>query len=147
MSSLTMNWGKIKELKERQRASVKKNKKKGNKPSYKTDTELTKIVKEVQKKATPYEKVIIGYLEVLGIKYIFQRLFKNKGVPMIVDFFLPEKNIILEIDGSQHQLNEKQVLKDSIRDGYFESLGYRNIRIENKELFKMNIFEFKKLLN
>ena len=49
----------------------------------------------------------------------------------IVDFFCPQKALIVEIDGDTHDS-----IKDAIRDEMNEYLGYKTIRFTNAEVGK-----------
>ena len=49
----------------------------------------------------------------------------------IVDFYIPYKKIIIELDGIQHNTREA-LEKDSIRDAYLASLGVRVLRYPNE---------------
>ena len=49
----------------------------------------------------------------------------------IVDFICLEKNLIIELDGSQHQA---QVVYDQTRTDYLQTQGYRVIRFWNNEV-------------
>ena len=51
----------------------------------------------------------------------------------IADFVCKAKNLIIELDGSQH-LEESQTLHDIKRDKYFNSLGYKVVRIYNNDI-------------
>lgn len=53
----------------------------------------------------------------------------------IVDFYCPEANLIIEIDGGQHYTDEG-LKKDEIRDGYIREQGYRVLRFSDKEVFR-----------
>ncbi len=48
----------------------------------------------------------------------------------IVDFACLEKNLVIEVDGSQHAENED----DKIRTAYLEQSGFKVIRFWNKEI-------------
>ncbi len=50
----------------------------------------------------------------------------------IVDFYCPEKKIIIEIDGSQHL--EKNKESDLLRDEYLANIGFEVLRIGNDEI-------------
>ena len=52
----------------------------------------------------------------------------------IADFFCFSSRLIVELDGSQHQ-NPEHVTYDEKRTAYFNSLGYRVIRVSNEEIF------------
>ena len=45
-----------------------------------------------------------------------------------LDFAIPEKKIYVEIDGEQHQTDERQRVNDAIKDGVFSKANVRLIR-------------------
>lgn len=51
----------------------------------------------------------------------------------IVDFLCEEKNIIIELDGGQHNIPEN-ILLDEERTEFLKSKGYRIIRFWNNEV-------------
>jgi very-short-patch-repair endonuclease len=51
--------------------------------------------------------------------------------PYIVDFYCAEKHLVVELDGGQHAVNDKQ---DRERDYYLEREGYSVIRFWNNEI-------------
>ena len=53
--------------------------------------------------------------------------------PYIVDFYCPERLLVLEIDGESHADSE-QILKDQERDTYLNSLGLQVIRYLNSDV-------------
>ena len=55
--------------------------------------------------------------------------------PYIVDFYCPEQSLVIEIDGDSHA-DADQMLKDQLRDRYFQSLGLRVIRYFNDDMMK-----------
>lgn len=73
---------------------------------------------------------------ILRAKRFYNYKFKRQ-VPIgnyIVDFLCKEKNLIVEIDGGQH--NEKlNKIKDIKRTNYLESKGYKVIRFWNNEVW------------
>ncbi|MDH5428001.1 MAG: DNA-3-methyladenine glycosylase [Nitrospirota bacterium] len=52
----------------------------------------------------------------------------------IVDFFCPERNVAIEVDGDVHAGNRQQT-KDAERERYLRSLGIRIVRYTNDEVF------------
>ena len=63
----------------------------------------------------------------LGVKFRRQH-----GIgPYIVDFYCKEKNLIIELDGSQH-LESKEYDKE--RDLYLQTLGIKVLRFWNSEI-------------
>ncbi|MSR71484.1 MAG: endonuclease domain-containing protein [Candidatus Taylorbacteria bacterium] len=53
--------------------------------------------------------------------------------PYIVDFYCPQKKLIIEIDGSQHNDNS-QIKADNERTLFFKRFGYEVIRFWNAEV-------------
>ena len=81
---------------------------------------------------TDAESIIWYYVRAkrfLGLKFKRQVLIGE----YIVDFLCPEKMLIVEIDGGQH--NEiKNVEYDTKRTNYLESNGYKVVRYWNNEV-------------
>ena len=61
----------------------------------------------------------------------------------IVDFVCFEKNLIIELDGSQHN-EENNIQYDKIRDNFLNNLGFKVLRFYNNEIFTncFNILDF-----
>lgn len=62
---------------------------------------------------TEAEKRVKVYLNINNIKFVFQKIFfyKNKDnftKFFITDFYLPEYNIVVEIDGGYHTISEQK---------------------------------------
>ncbi len=71
--------------------------------------------------------------QLYGYRFLRQRPIAN----YIVDFFCPELNLIIEIDGFSHQ-NEEVYENDIIRQKKLETLGYYFLRFSDREI----IFDF-----
>jgi very-short-patch-repair endonuclease len=85
--------------------------------------------KELRKSSTPQELKLWFYLKRKNLGVKFRR---QHGIgPYIVDFYCKEKNLIIEIDGSQH-LDAKEYDKE--RDDYIETLGIKVLRFWNNEI-------------
>lgn len=52
----------------------------------------------------------------------------------IVDFFCPEKNLVIEVDGDVHA-NTRQINRDTQRENYLRSLNIHVIRYNNDDVF------------
>lgn len=63
----------------------------------------------------------------LGVK--FRRQHSIGGY--VVDFFCPEKKLVIEIDGEIHNQNKEY---DRVRQLFMEDLGYKTLRFWNKEI-------------
>ena len=55
--------------------------------------------------------------------------------PYIVDFYCPEQSLVIEVDGDSHA-DADQIVRDQLRDKYFQSLGLRVIRYFNNDIVK-----------
>lgn len=111
-----------------------------------TSEDSTKSYKEESKENTAeYYKHILEvnatYAERLlktfltgKIDFEFQKIIytDNKHF-FIADFYIPSKNLIIELDGEYHD-NAKQQNKDIWRTQLLHSLGYRVIRFKNKQI-------------
>ena len=53
--------------------------------------------------------------------------------PYIVDFYCPEKSLVIEVDGDTHA-EPSQIFKDERRDRYLQSLSLRVIRYTNDDI-------------
>ncbi len=88
----------------------------------------SRYLKELRKKATKSELKAKEWLEKNDIHFIFQKGFL-KPFHRIVDFYIPGKKIIIEIDGGYH-VNTKDF--DRKKDVTWAKKGYRTIRISNE---------------
>ncbi len=71
---------------------------------------------QLKKQTTPAEHAFCCHLASRGITYRFQQGFYSPYY-RIVDFYLPEQNLIIEIDGPCHDPE-----KDRKRDEWFTSV-------------------------
>lgn len=95
-------------------------------------------VKNLRKKATPYEKKFYTLIRKKHPSVIFQKAFVREGKTYIVDFYLPFKGIIIELDGSQHYKDDYRK-RDADRDSNLESWGFKVVRIKNTEINYVDI--------
>ena len=83
--------------------------------------------KTLRKNMTKEEKHLwYDFLKKLPVTVNRQKVIGN----YIVDFYCADKKIVIELDGSQHFENEKDIERDS----YLESLGIKVLRYWNKDL-------------
>lgn len=92
------------------------------------------------------EKIICSFLKKNGINYIAEHTFsdlKDKGF-LRYDFYLPEKNLLIEYDGAQHFLFpntlhksrdefESQQKRDKLKTEYAEKNNINLLRINYKD--------------
>ena len=119
-STLHTSEGSIKPYKEEPREESKEN-----------TAERYKHILEVN--ATYAERLLKTFLTG-KIDFEFQKIIytDNKHF-FIADFYIPSKNLIIEVDGEYHD-DTKQQDKDIWRTKLLNSLGYRVIRFKNKHI-------------
>ena len=100
-------------------------------PHIHSDISLKQKRKVLRNNATLQERVLWLYLKSSGLGYKFQR--QHSIGNYIVDFYCRDKNLIIEIDGIQHDDIDDR-LYDEERTMYFESLGYKVVRFWNNEI-------------
>lgn len=81
---------------------------------------------------TPAEKLF--WSKVANREFQNLKFRKQHGIAnYIVDFYCPEKKLIIEIDGDTHGI-DKVIEQDRARTDYLESLGYNMIRYNNGDI-------------
>ena len=93
--------------------------------------------KELRSKLTPAEVFLwkcIQKKKLEGRKFRRQHSIQN----YIVDFYCAEEKLIIELDGQVH-FNVVQEEYDLERTSELESLGFKLIRFENKQVFEETV--------
>ena len=91
---------------------------------------LTPFAKKLRKEMTKEER----HLWYDFLKQIPINIYRQKVIsPYIVDFYIANPKIVIELDGSQH-FEEKGLLSDQKRDEYLESLGIKVLRYSNLDI-------------
>jgi len=87
--------------------------------------------RELREKATPAEEILWNYLKTkpYGIKFRRQHPYSD----YILDFFAFSLKLVIEVDGSIHDLKEVKE-KDKIRQEFLEKNGLTVVRIMNEEI-------------
>ena len=89
-------------------------------------------VARLRKAATPAELLFRDFLASLGVPYRFQQGFYNPFY-RIVDFYLPEHRLVIEIDGPSHT----DPNHDRRMDEWFERVrGVRILRLTNDQVHR-----------
>lgn len=92
-----------------------------------------KYLPKLKLNITLSEEIFKKFLEENKVRFIFQKGFLNP-YHRIVDFYIPKKKIIIEIDGGYHTMTsttKKDKYKDLI---FFKDRGFTTIRITNEEV-------------
>lgn len=69
---------------------------------------------------------------------IRQAYFRIRGRSYFLDFFLKDRMLAIEIDGSSHK---ERKASDRRRDADFRSIGIRTIRIKNKDVMGGKLYD------
>jgi cyclase len=87
--------------------------------------------KKIRNSVTPTEMILWGRL-----KEYFQDIKFRRQYPIsfyIVDIYCHSKKLVIEIDGSTHDLEEMKI-KDKLRQRELEALGLKVIRFTTNEI-------------
>jgi len=84
------------------------------------------FIQQLKDNATQSEKAFKLYLEQVHPK--LPDCLQHPIEPYIVDFYFPDINLVLELDGSSH---DDKTEYDSKRDAYLEEKGYNIIHARN----------------
>jgi very-short-patch-repair endonuclease len=93
---------------------------------------LTNFAKNLRKNSTRVESFLWSRLRARRLQGIKFRRQQPIG-KIIVDFVSFEKQIVIELDGSQHKMN-KEI--DNERDRFFAENGYTVLRFWDSEIFE-----------
>ena len=94
------------------------------------NSKLTRNAQELRKGMTKEERHLwYDFLKTLPVTFNRQKVIGH----YIADFYCAEKKLIIELDGSQHYMNEGQQA-DVVRDAYFSSLGLTVLRYSNRQI-------------
>lgn len=84
-------------------------------------------------RATESELIMRKYLLAHKIKFRFQQQVTAVKKIYFMDFYLPDFNVALEVDGGSHN-DPKQKGLDNIRDYHLAWIGIKTVRITNDEV-------------
>ncbi len=89
------------------------------------------FAKKMRKNMTKEERHLwYDFLKTYPVKFLRQKTIGK----YIVVFYCAEAQLVIELDGSQHFLNE-YIEKDNERTAYLKEYGLTVIRIPNNEVF------------
>ena len=100
--------------------------------------------------ATPQEMILYRILTDLGINHTPQYVLPYSDTFMVLDCFIPEHNIDIELDGFYHIMSPTKCAEDCARDEYLlkahdiKTIRYLNSAVVSYDAFKKII---KELLN
>jgi very-short-patch-repair endonuclease len=96
---------------------------------------------------TPAEIHIKKLLNEIGVEYEFQKvIFVPKSEFFILDIYLPQLHLYIELDGSHHYTDEG-MLKDTKRFKKLMSVGFnKELRFSNNMALSFDVEDLKKIL-
>jgi very-short-patch-repair endonuclease len=112
-----------------------------------TQAERTSLLsfyrKSLKRRPTNGETGMGKLLNILNIKYIFQKQFGC----YIVDFYLTMFDIVVEVDGPQHYTDKKVIVYDLKRSEYLLKRGVKVIRFTNEKVINETTDTAKKIVD
>ena len=118
-------------------------------------TAIENIIKTDQNHTSKLEKIFSNILDLLGIKY--KTFFYAKDIKAFYDFYIPEYNTIIEVDGDfwhcnpvkfpepQYESQKKNLIRDKEKNEWAINNGYKIIRIWENDI-NNNIQQVKQIL-
>jgi very-short-patch-repair endonuclease len=82
---------------------------------------------------TSPEKNVRICLEMLNVKYLQEHIFNGWKYP--VDFYVPEFNIVIEVDGEYWHSKQSSKDRDKRKTNWLESKGYKVFRISDAPFY------------
>ena len=92
---------------------------------------LYQMARELRNNSTYAETILWGYLKTKPQGFKFRR--QHPYAVYILDFYCHGLKLVIEVDGSIHDVNEV-ILNDKIRQDHLESDGLTVLRFENKKI-------------
>jgi very-short-patch-repair endonuclease len=112
----------------------------------KSREELTKeFIDKAKANPTRSESKFKAKLDINKIQYEWQRPFLTEKEWYICDFYLPEYNLVVELDGGYH-LESEQKTKDRHKNAFYRRNGYYLLRITNEAADKISVEEMRDYL-
>ncbi len=90
------------------------------------------FAKELRATATDAERILWSLLRTRQLGGLRFRRQQPIG-PYIVDFFCPERRLVIEVDGDQHGY-DRNALADARRDEWLRGQGHHVLRFGNREV-------------
>lgn len=92
---------------------------------------LKDFARENRKNATLAERVLWENVrnKLLGVRCLRQHVIGD----YIVDFYIPDSKLVIEVDGGYHAEREQRE-DDAVREEFLNKMGYRVIRFSNEKV-------------
>jgi very-short-patch-repair endonuclease len=90
------------------------------------------LKRKLRLEMTPAEKKL--WLQLRAKQLSGFKFRRQHGIgPYIVDFYCPQKNLVIEVDGDIHAQKE-QIARDKEKESYLKELGLQIIRYQNDDV-------------
>lgn len=104
---------------------------------YKPSKRIKNLAKQYRnnliEKKTKWETTIIKMLDLMELRHKFQFIIYYPYSFYILDFYLPDHKLVIEVDGNQHY-TEDGLRKDKKRDSVLNKIGLKVLRLKNSEV-------------
>ena len=120
-----------------------------------SETAIQRVLITDQNHTSKLEKTFANILDILDIKY--QQFFYAKDIKAFYDFYIPEHNLIIEVDGDFWHCNptkfpeviyetqKRNLIKDKIKSQWALDNGYKLLRFWENDI-NNNIKQVKQML-
>ena len=95
---------------------------------------IISTLKQSKSKVSKAELILKNYLEENNIKYIHQYPFKLG----VADFYLPNKNLIVECYGSYWHSKPDYIVRDKNKNQWLEDNGYNILILNSEDIINCN---------
>ena len=98
------------------------------------DKQLKTLSQHLRKNMTDAENMVwlkLGRKQLKGYQFYRQKIIGN----YIVDFYCPNANLVIELDGGQHY-SEMGQAKDRTRDDALKKMGLKVLRFSDRDVFE-----------
>ena len=97
--------------------------------------------------SSPMEKLLEIELDSKKVRYYREVMFKfcinpKTGFQLRYDFYIPDKNILIEYDGKEYHLTDKIRERDSVKDKFAKSNKIKLIRLSSRIAIEIFINEY-----
>ena len=108
---------------------------------------LNRVVKQQRNRKNKFEMIFKKLLDDHGIDYVWQYpLITEDGKGFVIDFYLPDYELYVNIDGSCHGFNGKiknpivdmHVASDDMLNNYCEQHGLNIVHVDTRDLKGLN---------
>jgi very-short-patch-repair endonuclease len=105
-----------------------------------------KLAVDLREKATPTEKIVYKWLKELKYNFQFQKpIVCNKKKLYILDFYLVDYQVFIELDGRQHYTQEG-LKSDNLRSKRLKKQGLHPLRFPNSQIFNLTKEKFNEII-